>query len=105
MEKKTKSEAKSKALIGNQRAKLGTHPSMVMRLPVGFVDGLYKCLEAEEFPDAPNKRDVLEYALSVLRQHIETKTGELVHWPFIHEDEDALGDRANGRIAPPTCTV
>ena len=83
-------KSRSEQMIGNQRAKLGIHASMVMRLPVGFVDGLYKCLEAEEFPGEPNKRDVLEHALHVIRQHIEEKTGEVVPWPFIHEDEEAL---------------
>ena len=82
-------KSKSEQMIGNQRAKLGTHESMVMRLPVHVIDGLYACLESEEYPD-PNKRDVLEFALNVLQDHIESKTGKIIPRPFIHEDEEVL---------------
>lgn len=82
-------KSKSEQMIGNQRAKLGTHESMVMRLPVYVVDGLYACLETEECPE-PNKRDVLELALNVLQNHIEEKTGRIIPRPFIHEDEEVL---------------
>lgn len=76
-------------MIGNQYAKLGMHESMVMRLPVHVVDGLYACLEAEECPD-PNRRDVLELALHVLQDYIEAKTGAIIPRPFIHDDEEVL---------------
>jgi len=85
-----KKKSKSEQMFGNTRAKRGTHESLVMRLPVGFVDGLYACLESEDFPGEPNKRDVLEYALNILRKHVEEKTGTVVPWPFYHEDEEAL---------------
>lgn len=84
-----KRPGKSKQMIGNQYAKVGTHESMVMRLPVHVVDGLYACLEAEEYPE-PNKRDVLELALNVLQDYIEEKTGKVIPRPFIHDDEEVL---------------
>ena len=86
MERKSKSEQ----MIGNTRAKRGKHESMVLRLRVDIVDGLYACLEAEDFPGDPNKRDVLEEAERILIRHIESVTGEQIARAFIHEDEEAL---------------
>ena len=68
-----KTEEKWANLRGNTNAVKGEHDSLVVRLPVSVVDGLYECLRLDGELVTEDPQRIYEFALAILSGYVRRR--------------------------------